>query len=267
MSFMKENSLSVSLLSSLMLHGLAIAIASLVTYDSNLRREDFFPVTLVELSIDRKIQPDADLSRPISEQLDKLQETKPAKKSVATKHEPPATQLKREPTPEPIEAKPAAPAKTEAPVITSNARVEGGGSEAGAGNLFGKGDVGLVPGSGNGGGGGTAVAGLGRGSGAPGLPAQQTIFKTNREAKPIQTARATYPAMALRAGLEGDVTLRIEVDPQGSVTNAEIIKSGGAGFDEEALKAAKQSSFEPAQRNGQNIPAEFVYVYRFRLQR
>ena len=73
--------------------------------------------------------------------------------------------------------------------------------------------------------------------------------------------------MALRAGLESDVTLRIEVDPQGNVTKAVIIRSGGGGFDEEALKAVKQSRFEPAQRDGQNVPAEFTFVYRFRLQR
>ena len=36
--------------------------------------------------------------------------------------------------------------------------------------------------------------------------------------------------MALRMGLEGDVTLRIEVDPEGKVTRAEIIKSGGFGL-------------------------------------
>jgi len=73
----------------------------------------------------------------------------------------------------------------------------------------------------------TAASGLGPGSGAPGLPAQ-TVLRTNREAKPIQTVRATYPAMALRAGLESDVTLRIEVDPEGKVTNAEIVKVAAA---------------------------------------
>ena len=57
------------------------------------------------------------------------------------------------------------------------------------------------------------------------------------------------------------------VDPEGKVTNAEIVKSGGGGFDEEALKAVKQSRFEPAQRDGQNVPAEFTFVYRFRLKR
>jgi protein TonB len=79
--------------------------------------------------------------------------------------------------------------------------------------------------------------------------------------------RANYPPMALRAGLESDVTLKIEVDAQGKVTKAEIAKSGGSGFDEEALRAVKQSRFEPAQRDGQNVAAEFIYVYRFRLKR
>ena len=167
----------------------------------------------------------------------------------------------------PMETKSITAARTEASSIPSTARVEGGGSEAGAGALFGKGDVGVVPGSGTAGGGGTAASGLGRGSGTSGLPVQQTILRTNREAKPLQIARATYPAMALRVGLESDVTLRIEVDPQGNVTKAEIIKSGGAGFDEAALKAVKQSRFEPAQRDGQNVPAEFTFVYHFRLQR
>jgi protein TonB len=99
------------------------------------------------------------------------------------------------------------------------------------------------------------------------LPAESSPAKTNREAKPVQTVRAAYPPMALRAGLESDVTLRIEVDIEGKVTKAEIIKSGGAGFDDEALKAVKQSRFEPAQRDGRNVAAEFTYVYRFRLRR
>jgi TonB family protein len=61
--------------------------------------------------------------------------------------------------------------------------------------------------------------------------------------------------------------LRITIDSKGPVTDAEIIKSGGAGFDDEALKAVKQARFEPAQNDGKNVPAEFTYVYRFRLRR
>jgi TonB family protein len=202
--------------------------------------------------------------------MEKPQTAAPIAKPRVVKPEAPTplpAPIKEEPA-KAIETKPTAPANLERPPsFFSSATVEGGGSEAGAGNLFGKGDVGVVPGTGTvGGGGGTAASGLGRGSGAPGLPAQP-ILKTNREAKPIQTVRAAYPPMALRMGMESDVTLRIEVDPAGSVTKAEITESGGAGFDEEALKAVKQSRFEPAQRDGRNVPAEFTYIYRFRLQR
>jgi protein TonB len=184
-----------------------------------------------------------------------------------TKSTPPPPALPKEEPLKPVETKPTEITKSEpAPELVLTARNEGGGSEAGAGNLFDKGDTVVMPGSGTaGGGGGTATSGLGRGSGAPGLPAQP--LRTNREAKPVQTVRAVYPPIALRMGMEGDVTLRIEVDPEGKVTKAEITKSGGAGIDEEALKAVKQSRFEPAQRDGKNVPAEFTYIYRFRLQR
>jgi hypothetical protein len=29
----------------------------------------------------------------------------------------------------------------------------------------------------------------------------------------------------------------------------------------------KQSRFEPAHRDGRHVPAEFTYIYRFRLRR
>jgi periplasmic protein TonB len=153
------------------------------------------------------------------------------------------------------------------PSASESAASETGGSAPGADNRATSGFA-VGVGSGNSGNGsGSAIAGLGPGSSAPGLQVSIPALRTNREAKPLQTARASYPPMALRMGLESDVMLKIEVDTDGKVTKAEIVKSGGAGFDEEALKAVKQSRFEPAQRDGQNVAAEFSYIYRFRLQR
>jgi TonB family protein len=88
-----------------------------------------------------------------------------------------------------------------------------------------------------------------------------------RAAKPIQTAKASYPLMALRMGLEADAVLKILVDAEGKVVKVEIIKSAGMGFDEEALKAVRQFRFEPAQRDGRYIASEFTYIYRFRLEK
>src|SRR5918995_5730378 len=78
---------------------------------------------------------------------------------------------------------------------------------------------------------------------------------TKRRDKSSSFSIASYPPMALRMGVEGDVTLRIEIDSDGKVTKADIVKSGGAAFDEEAVKAVKQARFEPANKDGRNVPA------------
>jgi TonB family protein len=262
----RNETLGIAFLFSIAVHISAVLVGAVIVHGHKARPQEFLFVHLID--------PPPQQTTPV-EKIDALPPTKLEKPKAS-----PATVkksiMKREPaTPtapppaiqEPaktVETKPDPPTRIEPPSSASRSAIDGGGSAAGAENLFGTGDVGVVPGSGCAGGGGTATSGLGRGSGAPGLPSQSVL---RREAKPIQTARANYPPMALRVGLESDVTLKIEVDPQGNVTKAEITKSGGSGFDEEALSAVKQSRFEPAQRDGQYVMAEFTYIYRFRLSR
>lgn len=276
---MRDDSLSLSLLVSCFIHGVVIILASIILKHSiSLRREDFLPISLVDLpgkEQPKPIQkvetaPEIKKPPPPPPKVENAKEPKPLAKSEIVQPKPtPSAALPKEEPVKPVETKPAVTTQSElTPEVAPIARVEGGGSEAGAGNLFGKGDTAIVPGSGTaGGGGGTASSGLGRGSDAPGLPAPPTPLRTNREAKPVQTVRAAYPPLALRMGMESDVTLRIEIDTEGKVMKVEITKSGGAGFDEEALKAVKQSRFEPAQKDGKNVSAEFTYIYRFRLQK
>jgi TonB family protein len=273
----RNDTLGVPFFASIFIHVLVILFGSIIVHNNTQRRRDFLPIDLVDVPRQetpppaKKVETPPEIKKPppTPKAVEKPKTPPPVTKAPIVKPEaaaplPPPT--KEEPA-KPIETKPITPAKLEPPPsFASGARNEGGGSEAGAGNLFGKGEVGVVPGTGTaGGGGGTAASGLGRGDGAPGLP--ESILKTNREAKPIQTVRAAYPPMALRAGLESDVALKIEVDPAGNVTKVEITKSGGSGFDEEALKAVQPSRFEPAQRDGHSVPAEFTYVYRFRLRK
>jgi protein TonB len=273
---MRDDSLSLSLVASCFIHGAVIILASIILKHA-VSRQDFLPISLVDLPRQeqpkpiQKIETPPEIQKPPSPpKVEKAKEPKPATKGEIVKPKPippPAVLPKEEPA-KPVETKPVESPKSDPPPEATIARVEGGGSEAGAGNLFGNGEAALVPGSSTaGGGGGTASSGLGRGSGTPGLPAPTTPLRTNREAKPIQTVRAVYPPLALRMGTESDVSLKIEIDTEGKVTKVEITKSGGAGFDEEALKAVKQSRFEPAQKNGKNVPAEFTYIYRFRLQK
>ena len=262
-----NETLSIAFFISIAFHISAILVGAVAVHDNDARPQEFLSVSLVDMPRQpaspspRETDVPPELEKPHARtKKDKLKHPA-AKTSVAT--------------PDPLQAlPPSAPANEEpkrtetSPSVASLPRIESGGSEAGARNLFEKGNAGVLIGPGTaGGGGGTATSGLGRGSGAPGLPARQPVVRTDREAQPTQTVRAVYPPMALRTGLESDVTLKIEVDAQGNVTEAEITKSGGSGFDEEALKAVKQSRFEPAQRDGQNVTAEFTYVYRFRIRR
>jgi protein TonB len=277
---MRNDILAISLLSSVAIHICVIVLGAGIVHRKQLRRQDFLPIHLVDLARPeapappRESQPEVKKPPPPppppSKKMEKPKESPPLSKApIVTREvpEPPFNPIKEEAA-KTVETKPLGPERTETASLVSESQGEAGGSEAGAGNHFDEGDVGIVPGTGTaGGGGGTAPIGLGRGSGAPGLPTSTDPLKTNREARPMRTVRAAYPPMALRAGLESDVILRIEVDTDGNVTRAEITKSGGAGFDEEALKAVQQSRFEPAQRGGQSVPAEFTYIYRFRLQK
>jgi len=59
-----------------------------------------------------------------------------------------------------------------------------------------------------------------------------------------------------------EVSLVIEVDREGRVTNARVLE-GKAPFDEAALAAARQWSFRPAMQAGRPVPSRIRYTVRF----
>ncbi|HMA96091.1 MAG TPA: TonB-dependent receptor [Polyangiaceae bacterium] len=83
--------------------------------------------------------------------------------------------------------------------------------------------------------------------------------------KLIQFAPADYPPEAQKAGLAAEVVLRLTVDEQGNVTDAEVTAPVGNGFDEAAQQAALKFKFEPATRNGTPMKAKILYRYAFTL--
>lgn len=77
----------------------------------------------------------------------------------------------------------------------------------------------------------------------------------------------TYPARARRAGVEGQVMVKVRLAASGSVQQVELVSGSGSRLlDEAALAAAQASSFTPAQRNGLAVEAEAVATYRFELR-
>ncbi len=73
-----------------------------------------------------------------------------------------------------------------------------------------------------------------------------------------------YPQLAREMGKEGTVLLRLTIDERGRLIEAVVVRGAGSGFDEQALRAVKESTFSPAKREGRpvmcraNLPVKFI---------
>ncbi|RLB62087.1 MAG: hypothetical protein DRI90_09865, partial [Deltaproteobacteria bacterium] len=85
--------------------------------------------------------------------------------------------------------------------------------------------------------------------------------------EPLNYVPPVHPEAAKKAGIEGAVILKLTIDPDGKVIDAEVFTPGGHGFDEAALEAAKGLKFSPARRaNGNPFKAIIKYRYEFKLE-
>lgn len=70
------------------------------------------------------------------------------------------------------------------------------------------------------------------------------------------TPPPVYPAAALKAGTNGDVTVRFKVGRDGRVLDANVVTATPAGlFDAEALRTVRQWRVQPAMKDGVAIEA------------
>jgi TonB family protein len=81
----------------------------------------------------------------------------------------------------------------------------------------------------------------------------------------LRFVEAAYPKAAQDAGLTADVVLRLRVEADGSVSEAEVIGPAGHGFDEAAVAAARGFLFSPALANGQPVAVRIPFKYSFTL--
>ena len=78
--------------------------------------------------------------------------------------------------------------------------------------------------------------------------------------------RIVYPEIAKRAGVEGKVYILAFVDVSGNVTKANVLKGIGAGCDEAALDAVKQTKFKPGKQRGKPVNVQVSIPVVFKLQ-
>src|SRR6185312_3325424 len=87
------------------------------------------------------------------------------------------------------------------------------------------------------------------------------------QADPSVPHMAAYPPMALREEQEGTVTLDLTIAPDGSVSDARVIKSSGyPQLDAAALIGVGSWRYKPQFKGGQAVAYHWRVAVKFKLQ-
>ncbi|MDQ2643175.1 MAG: TonB-dependent siderophore myxochelin receptor MxcH [Myxococcota bacterium] len=83
--------------------------------------------------------------------------------------------------------------------------------------------------------------------------------------EPLEALRLVYPPEAAAAGLEATVVLRVSIDAEGNVTEAEVLEPAGHGFDDAARAAVLRARYRPARRGDTDVASRVLVPVEFRL--
>ena len=81
----------------------------------------------------------------------------------------------------------------------------------------------------------------------------------------LSKPRPDYTEQARRLRLEGEVSLRVLFSASGEVKVLRILKGLGHGLDENAIRAAENITFKPAQQDGRAVDSTANVYITFQL--
>jgi protein TonB len=87
-----------------------------------------------------------------------------------------------------------------------------------------------------------------------------------RQPQAISIGKPKYPDMAAKFGLKGTVTVKVQINENGDVVRAEVIKTPNQVFDQPAIDAAMKSKFSPKMVNDKPVPSEVTMSFVFKVQ-
>jgi protein TonB len=100
---------------------------------------------------------------------------------------------------------------------------------------------------------------------APGPVSDEPQFDTDLQA--VYKPEPRYPPRALRAGIEGVVTVEFIVTPEGGVRDVKVVKAEPPGvFDEATIQGVTKWKFQPKTVDGKPISRRARLDINFRLQ-
>jgi TonB family protein len=100
------------------------------------------------------------------------------------------------------------------------------------------------------------------------LAAQDVYLPSDSVSKPVvkKMVQPQYTFEAMKRRIVGEVTLQVDVRPDGTVGTVALVKSLFEGLDEEAVKAAKQWEFAPGEKDGKPVTVRTEAVIVFNLR-
>ena len=99
----------------------------------------------------------------------------------------------------------------------------------------------------------------------PSDPLPDIFQPIEKEPVPVLAIAPNYPDVPLRAGLEGNVLVKVLLTKEGRVKKAILIKSDDELFAQPAIDAAMKWAFTPALMNGKPVQVWVSIPFRFRL--
>lgn len=76
-----------------------------------------------------------------------------------------------------------------------------------------------------------------------------------------------YPQLAKETGIQGSVYITFVVEPDGRVSNVQVVRGIGGGCDEEAIRVVKNMpKWKPGSQRGRNVRVRFSMPIKFTLQ-
>ena len=98
-------------------------------------------------------------------------------------------------------------------------------------------------------------------------PAPPPVVQPRFDAAYLDNPRPPYPGVSRRLGEEGEVRLRVQVDPAGLAQQVEIQQgSGYPRLDQAALETVRQWRFVPARQGDQPVAAWVIVPIQFTLR-
>jgi len=92
-------------------------------------------------------------------------------------------------------------------------------------------------------------------------------YKVEVKPQPVSMPKPAYPSIPRQAGIEGTTVVKMLVDIDGSVMEVKILKSSGNQMlDQEAVKAASQSTFTPAKQRDKFVRVWVARPIIFKLK-